>query len=258
MARHTNGFVRAADVRARALGALLSALTIGCAADESGGTHDALSASEHKQIDSSTRTPPDATVPAEDADADGAASATDAGPTTPAPSGFYVSDVKANGTGCPPGTWKTELSADGKHLAVRFSSYELDLTSDEAIAVADCSLAFELHTPPNVSFSLARAEYRGNADLEAGVVARQTAQYYFQGDPVSGGEARAELRGPFDDDFVLTNEIAKGDAVWSPCGVERDLNVITRLRLQNGEPRATGYLVLDRVLDVEFATRSCP
>jgi len=182
--------------------------------------------------------------------------------TLPDPSGAYFAEVTANGTGCPPGTWKTELAADGKTFTTTFSAYETEVTPWRTVSVKDCQLAIKLHSPQGLSYSVESFYYAGFAYLEEGINGRQTARYYFQGDPSNGSEATTTLVGPYDDAYLFEDTAHVTDTVWSPCGTERDLNITTRLRLLNSNPRRTGYMNLSAVdgaakLVVRLSWRTC-
>jgi len=179
------------------------------------------------------------------------------------PNDTYFAEVKANGTGCPAGTWNTELAEDGKTFTTTFSAYEAEVNALKAVDVKDCNLAIKLHSPQGLSYSVQSFYYQGYAFLEPGVTGRQTANYYFQGNPVDSSGARTELKGEYDDDYLFQDNVAIADQVWSPCGTTRDLNVVTRLRVQNtSRPRRTGYMNLSSVdgsakLVLKLSWRAC-
>lgn len=181
----------------------------------------------------------------------------------PDPNGTYFAEVIANGTGCPAGTWDTAISDDGKTFTTTFSEYEAIVEPSRTVAVKDCQLGISLHSPQGLSFSVESFYYQGYAFLENGVVGRQTANYYFMGNPVDHAELRTDLRGPFDDDYLFQDDVGITDLVWSPCGTDRNLNVTTRLRVQNNRQRnGTGYMNLISVdgsaqLVFRLAWRSC-
>jgi len=182
--------------------------------------------------------------------------------TLPDPGGAYFAEVSANGTGCPAGTWNTELAADGKTFTTTFSAYETGVSPYRVVSVKDCMLAIKLHSPQGLSYSVESFFYAGYAYLEPGVSGRQTASYYFQGDPSDAREASTSLTGPHDDDYLFEDNVAVADQVWSSCGTTRDLNITTRLRLLNSNPRRTGYMNLSAVdgsakLVFRLAWRSC-
>lgn len=158
----------------------------------------------------------------------------------PNPSGAYFARITANGTGCKPGTWTAEISPDGKAFTVAFGEYEAMVEPGQAMAIKDCTLSIGLHSPSGLSFAVSSFHYQGYALLDSpSMSARQTAKYYFQGNPVPAQENRSDMRGPFDDSYVFSDRLLTGDFVWSPCGVERNLNAQTRIVLRNN-PRKTG------------------
>jgi hypothetical protein len=162
----------------------------------------------------------------------------------PNPSGAYFARITANGTGCPAGTWDASISPDGKAFTVTFSKYESIVEPGQLFSIKDCNLAIDLRTPEGFSFSVSSFHYQGYALLDqAGMSAKQTAKYYFQGNPVPAKENRSELKGSYDDSYVFSDQIGIADLVWSPCGAQRTLNAATRLVLQNNPAKTgTGYL----------------
>jgi hypothetical protein len=181
---------------------------------------------------------------------------------TPDPNTTYFTKVIANGTGCPKGSWNARISDDGLVFTATFSAYVAELSPNVSMAVQNCQLAIGLHTPAGRSFSVASMYFSGYALLEPGVVGRQTASYYFQGKPVEAKNGRNDTIGPYDADFVFQDDVEIQDAVWSPCGLERDLTVNTRIVLQNTTvPGGSGYMNLasadGTALIVKFSSRSC-
>ena len=162
----------------------------------------------------------------------------------PNPSGAYFASITANGSGCPAGTWGADISPDGKAFTVTFSSYEALVNPGQALAVKDCSLGINLKSPEGYSFSVSSFHYQGYAILDQpGMTARQTAKYYFMGNPVPASELRTDMNGPYDDSYTFSDTIGVTDLVWSPCGAERTLNAQTRIVLQNNAQRSgAGYL----------------
>lgn len=163
------------------------------------------------------------------------------------PSGAYFAKVKANGTGCPAGSWDTSISSDGKTFTTTFSKYVADVDPKTTVSVKDCQLTVTLHSPQGLSFAVQEFAYGGYAFLEKGVNLRQVAQYYFSGSPDKSAEARTEIDGPKDDTFLFTDTIKEASLVFAPCGVERDLNIRTTMRLLNGTPAKTGKVIFSAV-----------
>jgi hypothetical protein len=178
----------------------------------------------------------------------------------PNPSGAYFAKVTANGSGCPAGTWDAAISDDGKAFTVTFSAYEATVEPGKSFSVKDCTLAIDLKTPTGFSFSVTDFHYQGYAILDkAGMTARQTAKYYFMGNPVPAVELRSDMKGPYDDSYVFSDSIGVADMVWSPCGESRRLNAQTRLIVRNNTSRSgSGYLntaTADGEVDTKLAFR---
>lgn len=162
----------------------------------------------------------------------------------PNPSGAYFAKITANGSGCLPGTWDAGISPDGQAFTVTFNAYEAIVGPGEVFSIKDCTIAIDLVTPPGFSFSVSSFHYQGYALLDrAGMNAKQTAKYYFRGNPVPAQELRSEMWGPFDDSYLFSDTIGVADLVWSPCGANRTLNAQTRLVLRNNPAKTgSGYL----------------
>lgn len=162
----------------------------------------------------------------------------------PNPSGAYFAKITANGSGCLPGTWDAAISPDGKAFTVTFNAYEAVVDPGQTFSIKDCTLAIDLRTPNGFSFSVSSFHYQGYSLLDkSGMTAKQTARYYFMGNPVPAVELRSDMNGPFDDSYLFSDNIGLADLVWSPCGANRRLNAQTRLVLRNNTAKTgSGYL----------------
>jgi hypothetical protein len=160
------------------------------------------------------------------------------------PSGVYFANVTANGTGCPSGTWDAAISEDGKAFTLTFSQYEALVEPSRSFAIKDCAIGIDLKTPSGYSFAVSGFHYQGYAILDRrGMSAKQTAKYYFQGDPTMGIEKQSTMTGPYDDAYTFTDKVPVASMVWSPCGTTRRLNANTRLLLRNNwNKTGTGYI----------------
>ena len=164
-------------------------------------------------------------------------------------SGVSFTNITANGTGCPAGTWDAAISPDGQTFTVTFSQYEAIMNPGQAIVVKDCTLGIDFHSPSGLSVAVSDFYYQGYALLDSpGMTGRQTAKYYFMGNPVPAKELRTDLVGPHDDSYLFQDQIMTADLVWSPCGVTRRLNAQTRLVLQNNAQKSgSAYLNTESV-----------
>jgi hypothetical protein len=184
------------------------------------------------------------------------------GVSVPNPSGAYFANVTANGTGCPAGTWDSEISADGKQFIVRFHQYKAQLGPGQAFAVSDCTLEIDLRSPRGLSFAVEHFTYDGSALLDRpGMSAAVHAKYYFMGNPLPGRDLHTDLAGAFHDDYSFEEDIRPADLVWSPCNTRRTLEAQTRLLLNNDAAKTgTGSLnatSTDMELRFDVAWRTC-
>lgn len=178
----------------------------------------------------------------------------------------FVASVTANGTGCPRGTWSTDIARDGESLVATFSRYEAEVDDGTRINFKDCNLSVRVHAQPDTSYSVASLRVQGYAYLEPGVRGFLTASYYFQGNPVPSlqNERRTDVTGPIDRSILFSDEPRPADAVWSPCGLERNLQVVTRIGLQKSQNKGAGYINLSSLdgnlsgnLVLRIKTRPC-
>jgi Domain of unknown function (DUF4360) len=174
--------------------------------------------------------------------------ATSAPLTLAAADDSIFADVSANGTGCPSGTWDVDISEAGDSFTVAFDAYEVSVDPNSSVGIKDCQLSVRLHSSTGLTLAVNSFSYQGYAELSEGVSGIHTASYYFQGNPLAGNEVESELVGPYADDFYFQDEIETSNLVWSPCGVERTMNVATRLRVRNDDQSSgTGYMTLGSV-----------
>jgi hypothetical protein len=205
--------------------------------------------------------PPDPSTPA-----DGPLSPVDTQDVViPNPDGVYFASITANGTGCPRGTWEVNIDPAGETFTLTFSQYETMIDPGKLISIRDCQIGVKLHSPQGLSYSVSDFFYSGFAFLDrAGMLATQTAGYYFQGNPVVSVSARTDLAGPFNDSYIFSDQIGIVDLVWSPCGTDRMLNIPTRLIAKNNTAKTgTGYLntlAVDGSVVLQFSLqwRTCP
>lgn len=157
------------------------------------------------------------------------------------PNGAYVAQVRTNGTGCPAGTAVTSLAPDGQTFTTTFAAFEAEVDRNKSIAVKDCTLSLDIHSPQGLSYTVQEFFYGGYLFLDEGVNARQLAHYYFQGNPAEGEEVVTEFDGPKDESFLVQDTRKDLNLVSSRCGETETLNVRATLRLRNSG-RRDGYV----------------
>jgi hypothetical protein len=155
--------------------------------------------------------------------------------------GVFFADVRANGTGCPEGSWTTSISPDGKVFTTTFSQYEVAVDQNKDLDFKACQITVKLRSPSGLSYAVSNFSYSGYAFLDPNVSVSLAARYYFQGVNVGPDSSTKTLTGPLDQPYLFEDRVETNDFVWSPCGADRELNIPTRLRMINSSPRGAGY-----------------
>jgi hypothetical protein len=138
------------------------------------------------------------------------------------------------GSGCPERSVAASITADGSILSFdRFVA-----SAGPSVEVVEkrkfCALTVELDFPEGFSFSVADVDFRGFADLGAGIVGTQRASYYFSGSPPGEEpEFRTVLRGPYNATYSHRDALGPHTAVWSPCGAIAPLVIRTSVDIDN-------------------------
>jgi hypothetical protein len=128
----------------------------------------------------------------------------------------------------------------------------------------NCQLSLRINVPQGFTYAIASVDYRGYAYLAAGASGLEQANYYFMG---SGANAMVghTFKGPMDANWQTTDKADIAAMVWAPCGVQRNLNINTELRVYAGtsDPdRSTSLMTMDST-DTDVSTiyhlswRSC-
>src|SRR5215207_717450 len=167
----------------------------------------------------------------------------------PPPQGQVVVElVKVNGSGCRPGTAAAAIAPDRTAFTVTYSEYQAVVGpgTKPKDARKYCNLNVRLDIPAGYSYAIRQADYRGFGQLERGVRAVQAASYFFP-----GGSKKADVErsftGPFDDNWLTTDQLEDRDLDWAPCGKSRKLSIDTELRVSAGtsSPTETSLIAMD-------------
>jgi hypothetical protein len=168
----------------------------------------------------------------------------------PPPSDKIVIDVvTVNGSGCPAGTAAIAMSTDNTAFTVTYSNY-MALVGVGSISTdfrKNCQLNLIVHVPTGFTFAITSVEYRGYASIAAGATATERANYYFQGQTATAYTSHT-FSGAYDQDWLTSDEVPIAALVWSPCGVQRNLNINTELRVAAGTSNTkttTSFITMD-------------
>ena len=169
--------------------------------------------------------------------------------TDPPPDAIVVEVVTVNGSGCRPGTAAVAVAPDNTAFTVTYSEYlaQVGVGANPTDFRKNCQINVLVHAPQGFTFAIAKADYRGFASLARGANAVEKANYYFQ------GHTQAEFRqhslnGPYEENWLATDETEIAALVYRPCGERRLLNINTELRVNKGSSNTrttTSFITMD-------------
>ncbi|MFE7899984.1 DUF4360 domain-containing protein [Streptomyces sp. NPDC057424] len=166
----------------------------------------------------------------------------------PPPDKIIIKVATVNGSGCPQGTAAVAVSEDNTAFTVTYSDYlaQAGGNSDPTAFRRNCQLSLVVHVPGGFTYAIASADYRGFAALQRGASASQRASYYFQGSP-STVYKNHPFSGPLNDNWSATDETDWAQLVYAPCGVQRNFNINTELRVNAGTQSAdkVSFMTMD-------------
>ncbi|MFG2315506.1 DUF4360 domain-containing protein [Streptomyces tendae] len=166
----------------------------------------------------------------------------------PPPDKIVIKVATVNGSGCPQGTAAVAVSEDNTAFTVTYSDYLAQAGGGSAPTDfrKNCQLNLLVHVPQGFTYAVAGADYRGFAALQSGAKGTQRASYYFQGSPNT--EYRTHpFGGPYNDNWQATDSTDWAQLVWAPCGVQRNFNINTELRVSTGtsDPDRVSFMTMD-------------
>lgn len=166
-----------------------------------------------------------------------------------APSYVRINNISYAGAGCPAGTVAENISPDYQAFSLLFDSYIAEIGPNVPFREnrKNCQINIDLSYPQGWSFALAGLEYRGFAQLDAGVQSVQSTSNYYSGQP-NTAVFKTTLQGPMSADFAIKDTPGLSALLWSPCGARRAININTQVRLDNSRNRlGSGLITVDRI-----------
>lgn len=166
----------------------------------------------------------------------------------PPPDKIVIDVATVNGSGCPAGTAAVAVSPDNTAFTVTYSEYlaQAGGDSDPTAFRKNCQLNLVVHVPQGFTYAVASADYRGFLSLQPGASATQKASYYFQGSSQTVPRTHP-FNGSYNDDWQATDSTDWAQLVWAPCGVLRNFNINTELRVNAGttSPGKVSFMTMD-------------
>jgi hypothetical protein len=185
--------------------------------------------------------------------------------SAPPPDPVAIDVVTVGGSGCH-GTSTVVVSPDRTAFTINYSTF-IAQAGNGVPSVEfrkNCVANLRVHVPPGYGYTIDQADYRGFAHIEPGASALQRASYYFQGSTVTRFFEHV-FRGPYDDDWQITDVIQPWDLPPPPCGEQRNLNISTELRVNLGisDRKLVSFIAMDEssgnvTSTFRFAWHRCP
>ncbi|KAK3291514.1 uncharacterized protein B0H64DRAFT_469271 [Chaetomium fimeti] len=171
-----------------------------------------------------------------------------------APSGHEVQIVGLAfaGSGCPAGTVSGQLSSDLTTITLLYADFVAQAGNNMSPSNyrKNCQLNVKLKYPSGWQFSVFKADYRGYAQIPEGDTGTCKATYYFSGDTRQISSTMT-IRGPYDDNYIKTDQFGVESTVWSPCGLEGLLNINSEVRLSPMDGTKPALMTVDST-DLRF------
>jgi len=164
-----------------------------------------------------------------------------------APSGKITVEVQTvNGTGCPgASTFTVDSSPDNTWFSVAYQKFaaKAGAGADPTQSRKNCQLVLLVKVPQGFTYAIAKVEYHGWANLASGASATVGTNYYFQGSTQTT-RVSDDLAGPLKAAWSRTQSTPVESLVFAPCGVERDFNLNTELKVDPGtsDPQARSII----------------
>jgi hypothetical protein len=164
-----------------------------------------------------------------------------------------IESLEWAGSGCPPDSVVGGVADDKRAFSLGFSEYlaEIGPGVPRTENRKNCNLILRLNFPQGWSFTIFEVNYRGFASLDRKVVGTQRSAYFFEGQFPSVA-LRTNLVGVFEDNYEIQDTLGLNALVWSPCGLERALNVNTEVRLDNRKNKKGSGIITTDTIDGEL------
>ncbi|MBN1174767.1 MAG: DUF4360 domain-containing protein [Micromonosporaceae bacterium] len=168
--------------------------------------------------------------------------------------------VTALGSGCPSGIPGVSASySDGIQLTFPEMQSVLASATGTGIVQANCQLSLKVTLPSDVTYAATALRTHAVATLARGATAQIKQTVYVQGVSETSAVDNT-ITGPVDGDLDLNGTIPAESQSFAPCGVERNLNVNTRIVL-NGDGVTSASTVnkvsITRGMTIALALKSC-
>jgi len=163
-----------------------------------------------------------------------------------APKSFRINDIRSNGTGCPPGTVALNISDDQQAFTLTFSEFYAEVSPSIGIQQQrkNCQVVFDTEQDSGWEYAIFAVTYRGFAALDPGVQGEQKLRF---GGVGKKAETTMNLLGPYDDNYINSQEVPVNNLKWSGCNSnkQKDFTIDAALNLQAPDTDSQGLFTVD-------------
>lgn len=154
------------------------------------------------------------------------------------------------GTGCPQGSVGVTLSPDSKVLSMIFDEYvaEAGKSSGKTIQRKTCNLSVPIHVPQGMSVSILKVDYRGYVYAPKGTQATFNVEYFLKSfNGSTTGPKVTKVFSKYDNDYLISNQLALSAVVWSACGEDVNLRVNSSMTARTDAKKQDVLATVDSV-----------
>ncbi|KAK0750693.1 hypothetical protein B0T18DRAFT_54825 [Schizothecium vesticola] len=177
-----------------------------------------------------------------------------------APSGHEVqiTGIAFAGSGCPANSVSGQLSTDLTTITLLYTSFVAESGAGQPSSNQrkNCQLNVKLKYPAGWQFSIFKADYRGYANIARGDTGTCKATYYFSGDSKQISSTLT-IKGPYDDNYLKTDQFGVESTVWSPCGLEGLLNINSEVRVSPANSQSKSQLTVRTLGNMTLQWQNC-
>ncbi|MCF2436564.1 DUF4360 domain-containing protein [Streptomyces thinghirensis] len=167
----------------------------------------------------------------------------------PPPDKIIIKVATVNGSGCPQGMAAVAVSEDNTAFTVTYSDYLAQAGGDSAPTAfrKNCQLNLLVHVPQGSTYAVASAGLPLASPPSSPAPRAPSGPRTTSRAPRTRSTAPTPFSGPLNDNWQATDTTDWAQLVWAPCGVQRNFNINTELRVSTGtsDPEEVSFMTMD-------------
>jgi hypothetical protein len=166
--------------------------------------------------------------------------------------------LAANGTGCKSDTWSSNGSSDPADVVFSFLAFEASISPPTKIARSNCQIVVPMTSvPAGFQYAVKSVLVSAEGALgQPGTDARLSLLTSTVGTP-GLTPVVTTIPGNFYGVYEKRIVVPNSQLAWSPCGLNRDLQIGTDLRVTNTSGNGLGSFVVNRIGNIEVIRKPC-